>query len=160
MPQKDKNSEATVRARADAQAGYAHASAAAPAPAPVLAPAIKTRMESVIGMVLLAGVLLSATVVVFGGAIYVWRHGSETVHYRVFRGEPSDLRNLPGIMEDIPKLSGRGIIQFGLMLLVGVQIVRVLLTGVLFALERNGIFAGITGIVLLLLMYGLLIEGR
>jgi len=80
-------------------------------------------------VVLLAGVLTSAAVVVFGGCVCVWRNGSQTVHYRVFRGEPSDLRTLSGVLEDIPKFSGRGIIQFGLLLLVAVQIVRVLLTG-------------------------------
>ncbi len=87
------------------------------------------RMENLIGLVLLGGLLVSAATVLGGGVIFLWRHGSSPVHYRVFRGEPSDLRTLAGIWADAKRLSGRGIIQLGLMLLVAVQVVRVGLTG-------------------------------
>jgi hypothetical protein len=53
----------------------------------------RTRMEKLIGLTLLVGVLASTFVVLFGGVIYVSRYASVTVDYRVFRGEPSDLRS-------------------------------------------------------------------
>ena len=117
------------------------------------------RMEKLIGFVLLAGVLASAAIVLFGGALYMWRHGSTPVHYRIFRGEPSDLRNLAGIWKDFREGSGRGAIQFGLMLLVGVQVIRVALTGVLFLLNRDKIFVVITFLVLAMLSYALFFAG-
>jgi uncharacterized membrane protein len=113
------------------------------------------RMEKVIGMVLLTGVLTSAALVLFGGAIYMWRHGSTPVHYRIFRGEPSDLRNIAGIWKDFTHERGRGAIQFGLMLLVGVQLARVALTGILFLMNRDKIFVVITFMVLAMLTYAL-----
>jgi len=118
------------------------------------------RMEKLIGVVLLAGVLLSALIVLFGGVVYMWRHGSTPVHYRIFRGEPSDLRNLAGIWKDFEHGSGRGAIQFGLMLLVGVQLVRVVLTGILFLLNRDRVFVVITFLVFTLLTYALFFAGE
>ncbi|HUX09984.1 MAG TPA: DUF1634 domain-containing protein [Terriglobia bacterium] len=117
-------------------------------------------MEKLIGVVLLAGVLLSALIVLFGGVVYMWRHGSTPVHYRIFRGEPSDLRNLAGIWKDFEHGSGRGAIQFGLMLLVGVQLVRVVLTGILFLLNRDRVFVVITFLVFTLLTYALFFAGE
>jgi uncharacterized membrane protein len=118
------------------------------------------RMEKLIGFVLLAGVLISAFIVLFGGVLYMWRHGSTPVHYRIFRGEPSDLRTISGIWKDFEHGSGRGAIQFGLMLLVGVQVIRVALTGVLFLLSRDKVFVVITFLVLALLSYALFFAGE
>ena len=118
------------------------------------------RMEKVIGFVLLAGVLTSAAIVLFGGILYMWRHGATPVHYRIFRGEPSDLRSLSGIWKDFKHGSGRGAIQFGLMLLVGIQVIRVALTGILFLLNRDRIFVVITFLVLALLTYALFLAGE
>jgi uncharacterized membrane protein len=118
------------------------------------------RMEKLIGVVLLAGVLISAFIVLFGGVLYMWRHGSTPVHYRIFRGEPSDLRSLAGIWKDFEEGSGRGAIQLGLMLLVGVQVIRVALTGVLFLLNRDKAFVVITFLVLAMLSYALFFAGE
>jgi hypothetical protein len=61
---------------------------------------------------------MSALVVSIGGAIYLLRHGHSPVDFRVFRGEPADLRNVRGIIGGTVALHGRGIIQLGLLLLI------------------------------------------
>lgn len=118
------------------------------------------RMEKLIGIVLLTGVLASGALVFSGGMIYLWRHGSSQVHYRVFRGEPSDLRSISGILEDVKGGSGRGLIQSGLILLVAVQLVRVALTGILFGVSRDKPFVMISTLVLALLTYALFFAGH
>jgi len=123
---------------------------------PPIRPPVEERMQRVISLVLLCGVLASAALVVLGGALYVFRHATVTTDYEVFRGTPTELRTFRGVMAAAFRLSGRGMIQLGLMLLVGVQVVRVFLTGILFALERDRIFVGISGIVLALLMFGII----
>jgi uncharacterized membrane protein len=123
-----------------------------------LQPNSRPQLEKLIGVVLLAGVLVSTFVVFLGGVIYVWRHGASSVDYRSFRGEPSDLRSLAGIGKDVKALSGQGIIQFGLVLLVALQVVRVALAGVFFLISRDRVFVAITTIVLALLAYGLIFE--
>ncbi len=121
---------------------------------------IMRRVERLIGLVLLAGVLASAATVLAGGVLFLWHHGSDPVHYRVFRGEPSDLKTFEGIWEEVLHGSGRGVIQFGLIMLVAVQLVRVGLTGILFGLIRDRAFVVITFLVLGLLTYALFLVGR
>ena len=119
---------------------------------------IAARLEKILGSVLLVGVLISASIVLFGGTIYLIRHGASPVHYRVFRGERSDLCSVEGILDDMKSFSGRGIIQMGLLLLVILQLIRVALTGVLFAVVRDRVFVAITTLVLAMLVYGLVFE--
>jgi uncharacterized membrane protein len=125
-------------------------------PEPSVHPPLEDRMQRVISLALLFGVLASAALVVLGGLFYVSRHAMVTTDYAVFRGTPSELRTFRGVVAAALRLSGKGMIQLGLMLLVGVQVVRVFLTGILFALERDRIFVGISGIVFVLLMFGII----
>jgi uncharacterized membrane protein len=118
------------------------------------------KMEGLIGTVLIVGVLTAAAIVLVGGAVFLWRHGSEYVNYRVFRKDSRDLRTLEDILNGVKELSGRALIQLGLVFLVALQVIRVLLTGILFSLTRNRVFTLITFVVLGLLLYGLLLQGR
>jgi uncharacterized membrane protein len=113
------------------------------------------RLERVIGTLLRAGVLTAAAVVLTGGIIYLARHGGQTPAYHVFRGEPTDLRSVAGILRDVAEVSGRGVIQFGLLLLIATPVARVVLSVAIFALERDVRYVGITLLVLSVLLYSL-----
>lgn len=113
------------------------------------------RMELIIGNLLRAGVLLSATVVVIGGIIYVARHGRTIADYRTFRGELSPLRTLTGIIQGALQPSGRGIIQFGLLLLIATPVARVIFSAIGFARERDYLYVAFTLAVLAVLTYSL-----
>jgi uncharacterized membrane protein len=113
------------------------------------------RIENVLGNLLRAGVLLSALVVSIGGAIYLIRHGHEPVGFRVFRGEPADLRSLRGIIRDTLELRGEGIIQLGLLLLIATPVARVAFSIFGFAEERDGMYMVFTLIVFAVLLYSL-----
>ena len=113
-------------------------------------------IEELLGHCLRAGVLLAASVVLLGGALYLLRYGWTTPDYRVFRGEPADLRNIAGVLEDALRLSSRGIIQFGLLLLIATPISRVILAMVGFARQRDFTYLLVALIVLSLLIYSLL----
>jgi len=115
-------------------------------------------LEIRLGKLLLTGVLLSACVVLIGGIIYIYRHGSEVPAYHEFRGEPVELRTLLGILSDSTKLHGRGIIQLGLLLLIATPIARVAFAAYGFARQRDWMYVGIAVCVLLLLLYGLLVS--
>ena len=58
------------------------------------------QVEQSIGILLRAGVLLAAAVVLFGGVLYLVQHGHLRSDYHVFRGEPKDLES--------PRLTVRG----------------------------------------------------
>ena len=111
--------------------------------------------DSLLGHVLRAGVLVAATVVVCGGVVYLVRHGQSVPEYHIFRGEPADLRSVRGIVSDARSLSGRGLIQLGLLLLIATPIARVMFSVVGFLRQRNWIYVAMTLVVLLLLAYSL-----
>ncbi|MHB8831975.1 MAG: DUF1634 domain-containing protein [Desulfobacteria bacterium] len=113
------------------------------------------RVERVIGALLRWGVILAAGVVLAGGAMYLVRHGATMPDYRVFSGEPSDLRNVSGIVAGAVSWHSRGLIQFGLFLLIVAPVARVAFSVVAFALQRDRIYVVVTLIVLAVLLYGL-----
>jgi uncharacterized membrane protein len=113
------------------------------------------RIENVLGNLLRSGVLLSALVVSIGGAIYLIRHGQEPVNFRVFRGEPADLRSVRGIIRDALELRGQGIIQLGLLLLIATPVARVAFSIFGFTEERDGMYVAFTLIVFSVLLYSL-----
>jgi uncharacterized membrane protein len=114
------------------------------------------RMDVVIGNLLRAGVLVSALVVLFGGVLYLERNGHSPTDYRVFRGEPSQLRTVGGILHDAVALNGRGIIQLGLLLLIATPVARVAFSIFGFAEEHDRMYVVIASIVLLVLACSLI----
>ena len=112
-------------------------------------------MDEMIGNLLRVGVTLAAAVVLFGGTVYLIRHGGAAPQYRVFIGEPSDLRTLSGIVEDALAFHGRGLIQFGLLLLIATPVARVAFSVAAFALERDRLYVVVALIVLAVLTYSL-----
>lgn len=117
------------------------------------------KIEEVVAVLLRTGVALSAAVVLIGGAVYLARHGTGPAEYRVFRGEPSDLRGLRGIMHSALSGHGRGIIQLGLLLLIATPVARVAFSIWGFAEERDHMYTTFTVVVLAILLYSLLGSG-
>src|ERR1035437_8524317 len=117
------------------------------------------RIEVILGNLLRAGVLLSAAVVLSGACVYLSRHGHEPADYRMFHGEPSEFRTIPGVIHSVMNGRGRGLIQLGLLLLIATPIARVAFSVVRFAMERDRMYVAVTLIVLAILLYSLLGSG-
>ncbi len=117
------------------------------------------RIEIILGNLLRTGVLISAAVVLLGACIYLSRHAHEPADYRVFRGEPSEYRTIPGVIQSVINGRGQGLIQLGLLLLIATPIARVALSVVGFAIERDRMYVAFTLIVLTILLYSLLGSG-
>jgi uncharacterized membrane protein len=116
-------------------------------------------MEVILGNLLRAGVLFSAAVVLCGAGIYLARHAHEPANFRVFRGEPSDFRTIPGVLRSVMDGRGRGFIQLGLLLLIATPIARVTFSIAGFAIERDHLYVTFTVVVLIILLYSLLGSG-
>jgi len=114
------------------------------------------KIENILGNLLRAGVGLSAFVVFCGAVVFLTHHGHSTADYRVFRGEPSDLRSVPGIVRDALKMEGRGIIQLGLLLLIATPVARVIFSIWGFAAEHDRMYVVFTVIVLAILLFSLI----
>ena len=113
------------------------------------------KIEDIIGNLLRIGVGTAAAVVLVGAAAYLVRHGFGHANYRVFRGEPSDLRTLRGIVRAAVGLHPRGIIQLGLVLLIATPVARVAFSVFAFAVERDRMYVVFTLLVLGILILSL-----
>jgi uncharacterized membrane protein len=118
------------------------------------------RMDQIMAVLLRSGVLLSASLVFIGGVIYLSRHDLPAINYRVFQGEPQELRTVGGILHEATKFHGRGLVQLGLLVLIATPVARVLFSVFAFIYEKDWTYVAITMIVLALLCYSLFGGGR
>ncbi len=114
------------------------------------------QVEQVMGTLLRIGVMLAAVVVLGGGIFYLIHFGGAFPDYRVFRGEPADLRSMAGVVKESLALHSRGLMQLGLLLLIATPVARVVFSVFAFALERDYTYVVVTLIVLLVLLYSLM----
>jgi uncharacterized membrane protein len=113
------------------------------------------RMDQIMAVLLRSGVLLAASLVFIGGIVYLSRHDLPAINYRVFQGEPQELRTVSGILREAAKFHGRGLIQLGLLILIATPVARVLFSVFAFVYEKDWTYMAITVIVLALLCYSL-----
>jgi len=117
---------------------------------------IDRRVDKIMGVLLRTGVVLSAMFVLAGGIVYLARHQMPVTNYRVFQGEPAELRTAPGILHEGLALRGRGLIQLGLLILIATPIARVAFSVLAFLYQRDWTYVVVTLVVLGLLFYSLL----
>ncbi|HXI21465.1 MAG TPA: DUF1634 domain-containing protein [Gemmatimonadales bacterium] len=113
------------------------------------------RVERLLGTLLRVGVLVAAAVVLTGGIVYLFRYGGSHPSYGRFAGEPGDLTHATGVVRSALALRPRGVIQFGLLLLVATPVMRVAFSLVAFVRERDRTYVGLTAFVLLILLLSL-----
>jgi len=110
------------------------------------------QVQQAVGGVLRFGVLTAALVTALGGVFFLVQHGGESVHYARFRGEPSELSSLVGILRGAVHFDARSLTQLGLVLLIDTPVARVALSLVGFLMERDRKYQVITLVVLLILL--------
>jgi uncharacterized membrane protein len=113
------------------------------------------RLEAIIGNLLRAGVVIAAAVTSIGGVIYLAHSGESVAHYRVFRGEPADLRHVKGVLSDAYSGDGLGIMQLGLLLLIATPVARVAFSLAAFAVQRDRLYVVVTLVVLGVLSFSI-----
>ena len=114
------------------------------------------QVEQSIGILLRTGVLLAASVVLFGGILYLAHRGSMHADYHVFHGEPRNLEKPSFTIRDAFSGSPEAIIELGLLLLILTPIARVVFSVIAFARERDVMYVIMTLVVLAVLLYSLL----
>jgi uncharacterized membrane protein len=116
-------------------------------------------IESVMGSLLITGVIVSGVVVLFGGIIYLFHMGSSSPHYKAFSGEPSGLRSVKQIFNGVIHFDSLAVIQLGLVLLIATPIARVIFSVVGFLAEKDYLYVIISLIVLIIIGYSILNVG-
>ena len=112
-------------------------------------------IEKVVSIVLRTGVVISGLIVLCGGICFLMRHGSEPAQYHTFQAQGRSGYDLLNIFRGAFQGAGRSIIQVGVLCLVATPILRVIVSLVGFAFERDRTYVLITFLVLAILLYGL-----
>ncbi len=106
-------------------------------------------VEKTVGKLLRTGVIIASLVVLAGGIIYLNRYGNLTrPDYHVFKGESDSLITFEGIFMGFFTWQPKGVIQFGVLLLILTPILRIVFSLFAFAVEKDRLYVIITTIVL------------
>ena len=115
-------------------------------------------IDQKIGLLLRVGIYLSALVTMFGAALYLARHAGDQTNYRVFHVPNEQLRSPLLIVVEAFHGSAIGIMQLGTLLLIATPIARVVFTVIAFAIRKDLLYVVISGIVLAVLAYSLIVH--
>jgi uncharacterized membrane protein len=110
------------------------------------------QMESMMGRLLQAEVLLASAVVLMGGVLYLHGHHGGVPNYRSFSSEPAKLRQLGDLRHGLSTGDPATIIQLGVLLLIATPVARVAFALVAFAIERDKLYVAVSLIVLVVLL--------
>ncbi len=114
------------------------------------------QVENIIGNMLRVGVLLAASVIVVGGALFLFKYGSSPAEPRAAQDVPADFRSPLNILRAALALRGRGIIQLGVLLLIATPVARVVFSVYAFLRQHDYTYVVVTLIVLVVLLYSFL----
>ncbi len=114
-----------------------------------------TLAQQLIGLSLRAGVGISAIIVIYGAVLYLMQFGMQPANLSKFTGQPESLTQIPTIFQQAIAGHSPAIIQSGLLILIFTPIFRVAVSVILFLIEKDWLYVGITLLVLALLMFGL-----
>ena len=103
-----------------------------------------------------ARAFFSGVIVLAGGAYYLKAHGGEAGELPRFRGTAGGGSNIGRIVAGAFALRARSVIQLGILVLIATPVLRVAVSLVGFAIERDAKYVAITALVLALLLYSLL----
>jgi uncharacterized membrane protein len=92
-------------------------------------------------------------VVLVGGILYLRQFGGAQPNYRHFHGAPAGLVSVHGILSGLSQFDTRSVIAFGILLLIATPICRVIFGVVGFALLRDRFYAGVSAVVLGILLF-------
>ncbi len=112
-------------------------------------------VDRIVSYFLKAGVIIASVSVCLGGLLYLMRYGMDVPEYKIFSGEPSDLRRLHGIVADALSLRSRGIIQLGLVMLMSTPVAWVTFLLFAFAKQRDRTYVIVSAVVLAALLFSL-----
>ena len=112
-------------------------------------------IESVMGRLLITGVIISGSLILFGGVYYLIQKGFTIPQYKTFIGEPSHLRSVKQIIAGVTRFDSLSIIQLGLLLLIATPISRVIFSVIGFLFEKDYMYVAISLIVLIIIAYSI-----
>ncbi len=112
-------------------------------------------LEVAMGRMLQIGVTIAALVVLFGGVLYLKLSPSPRFDYQRFHGSPTSNENIHMLLSGVSHFDSQSLIVVGILLLIATPICRVIFGVVGFTLLRDRLYAIVSTVVLLILLFSL-----
>lgn len=113
-------------------------------------------MELVISRIMRYGIVVASVIVIIGSVTFLSTHGKDKPQYATFNGQPKELTNVFRIISSLSSTNGLGLIEFGMVVLIAIPVLRVAFSIASFIAEKDKVYVIITSLVFILLLYSLL----
>lgn len=105
-------------------------------------------IQVILGTLLRAGVIISMTIVLFGGVIFLIHNKGVITDYKVFKPELAKFSSIGAIFKGLLTFHGDAIVQFGILMLIFTPVARIVFAVFSFLIERDYLYV-IIGIIIL-----------
>jgi uncharacterized membrane protein len=113
------------------------------------------QLEIEIARMLLVGIVVSALVVVLGGALAFHDTSLPVPNYTHFHPIAGSLNSIKSVIQGALRLRADAVIQLGLLLLIATPVARVVFCVVGFARQRDTLYLAVSSAVLTILIFSL-----
>lgn len=112
-------------------------------------------IQLILGTLLRVGVIISVSIVLIGGFIYLFANHGHRVDYREFNPGKSGYASIASILAGVRVMDGAAIVQFGVVLLIFTPVARIVFSVFSFLIERDYLYVLIGLIVLCIILFSL-----
>ncbi|MDQ1140072.1 DUF1634 domain-containing protein [Pedobacter agri] len=112
-------------------------------------------IQVVLGTLLRAGVIISMSIVLIGGVVFLIHNNGIITDYKVFKPELSKFSSIAAIFKGLSTFHGDAIVQFGILMLIFTPIARIIFAIFSFFLERDYLYVLIGFIILAIITISL-----
>lgn len=112
-------------------------------------------IQVLLGTLLRAGVIISMSIVLVGGVIFLIHNNGAITDYKVFTPELSKFSSIAKIFAGVLTLQGDAIVQFGVLMLIFTPIARIVFAIFSFSLEKDYLYVLIGFIILAIIAISL-----
>ncbi|WP_421941167.1 DUF1634 domain-containing protein [Pedobacter sp.] len=112
-------------------------------------------IQVILGTLLRAGVIISMTIVLLGGIIYLIHNKGVITDYAVFKPELSKFSSIASIFKSVLTFQGDAVVQFGVLMLIFTPIARLVFALFGFLIERDYLYVLIGFIILAIITISL-----
>ena len=112
-------------------------------------------IQAILGTLLRAGVIMSMSIVLVGGIIFLIHNKGVITDYDVFKPELSKFSSIAAIFKGVTTFHGDAIVQFGILMLIFTPIARIIFAIFSFLIERDYLYVLIGFIILAIITISL-----
>lgn len=105
-------------------------------------------IQVILGTLLRAGVIISMSIVLLGGVIFLVHNKGVLIDYKIFKPELSEFSSIVSIFKGVLTFRGDAIVQFGVLMLIFTPIARIVFAIFSFLIEKDYLYV-IIGLIIL-----------